>query len=90
MRTGLPPTSGVSHSHPSDAQPTIGSSYLLGLAFLALLVAVSYPVVTLAVCFGALAPTLARRGRAVLATLRTPSSATTASRNRRGRRELSD
>jgi len=90
MTTDLPLTSGVSHSHPSDAQPTIGSSYLLGLAFLGLLVALSYPVVTLAVCFGALAPTLVRKGRATLVALGAPSSATTPPRTGRRRRELSD
>lgn len=89
MTTGLPPTSVVSHSHPSDAQPTIGSSYLLGLAFLALLVALSYPVVVLAVCVGAFTPTLVRKGRATLVTLQAQSSTTT-SRSSRRHHKLSD
>ncbi len=51
----------------SDPLPTVGSTLLMGVVFLGILLAVSYPVVALAASLGAASSVVVRRGRCALA-----------------------
>jgi hypothetical protein len=54
---------------PSNGRPTPTGSALLGLSVLGMLVALSYPVVTVSVCLGALGATALRERQRLPATV---------------------
>jgi hypothetical protein len=79
----------ASHGSHYDGHSGVAGALVLALVMAGLLVAVSYPVVTLAVVAGALAPTAGKTVSAKLASLRPVTRPTVTPEPRRSR-ELSD
>ena len=80
----------ASHSSHYGGDSGIGGSLVLALVLAGVLAVLSYPIVTLAVVAGAVAPLAVRKVRAGLRTTRTESSGTPVRARRRSRREPSD
>ncbi|MFC7133144.1 MULTISPECIES: hypothetical protein [Salinibaculum] len=74
MTSDYPPTLSARRSNRTDVHPTVGTAIGAALVSLALLLALSYPVLTLALVTGALSPRLLRRARTIVTDLRAPTS----------------
>ena len=90
MNTDPQARSAAAHSSHYDGTAGIGGSLLLALFLAGLLVAVSYPVVVLAVALGAIGPTVVKKGTAAFAASRAPSQTPHVGHDRPKRRDLSD